>query len=172
MLHPALGDVRDLFQPGRLSFVFNVGPLVAPMTRQDYINGTVAVPYSLFGHDDQSFVWQSSVSDRPVATGWGGRMADLLYSLNGNSRVSMCMSTANTNTFQVGQRVFQFHVSPRRGAARRLHAGLGVRPGFAGDRPDVRDPESEHLRARLQLADGWSARGPHCSPPRWPPSRR
>jgi uncharacterized protein (DUF1501 family) len=111
-LHPSLAKVQGLFNSGRAALVANVGPLVAPLTRQEYLNHSVAVPPQLFSHSDQTVHWQTSLPDQPARTGWGGRAADLLHSLNENARISMSISVAGTNTFQVGNVVTQYQVSP------------------------------------------------------------
>lgn len=111
-LHPSLKGVQGLFNAGRAALVGNVGPLVAPLTRDDYLNHSVAVPPQLFSHSDQTVHWQTSLPDQPAKTGWGGRTADLLRSLNENARISMSISVAGTNTFQVGNVVTQYQVSP------------------------------------------------------------
>jgi uncharacterized protein (DUF1501 family) len=111
-LHPSLKGVQGLFNSGRAALVANVGPLVAPLTRQEYLNRSVAVPPQLFSHSDQTVHWQTSLPDQPALTGWGGRAADLLQSLNENARISMSISVAGTNTFQVGKVVTQYQVSP------------------------------------------------------------
>ena len=70
-------------------------------------------PMQLFSHNDQQVEWQTSVSDRPfneVATGWGGRMADLTNALNSNNRISMSLTLNGQNTFQVGRNVSQYAV--------------------------------------------------------------
>ncbi len=111
-LHPSLAGVQGLFNAGRAAVVGNVGPLVAPLTRDEYLSRSVAVPPQLFSHSDQTVHWQTSVPDQPAKTGWGGRTADLLHSLNENARISMSISVAGTNTFQVGKVVTQYQVSP------------------------------------------------------------
>jgi hypothetical protein len=45
----------------------------------------------LFSHNDQQVEWQSSIADKPFATGWGGRVADLTHALNGNTSI-LCRS--------------------------------------------------------------------------------
>src|SRR5262249_138857 len=90
----------------------------------DYVNKTTAVPPQLFSHSDQVIQWQTSIPDVPSRTGWGGRCADLLYTLNGTSNVSMSMSVAGFNTFEVGNTVNQFTVSPTgAGSLTNLDAG-------------------------------------------------
>jgi uncharacterized protein (DUF1501 family) len=111
-LHPSLAKAQGLFNSGRAALVGNVGPLVAPLTRAEYLSRSVAVPPQLFSHSDQTVHWQTSLPDQPARTGWGGRAADLLHSLNENARISMSISVAGTNTFQVGNVVTQYQVSP------------------------------------------------------------
>ena len=111
--HPNMPELANLFNQGKLTMVANVGTLVAPTTRTDYVNGTAAVPRNLFSHEDQSVQWMTSVPDRgDVRTGWGGRAADLVASLNGNSQVSLSLSIAGTNTFEVGNSVVPYLISP------------------------------------------------------------
>jgi uncharacterized protein (DUF1501 family) len=111
--HPNLPELANLFNQGKLTMVTNVGTLVAPTTRDDYINGAAAVPINLFSHEDQAVQWMTSVPDRgDIRTGWGGRAADLVASLNGNSKVSLALSIAGTNTFEVGNTVVPYLISP------------------------------------------------------------
>jgi uncharacterized protein (DUF1501 family) len=65
----------------------------------------------LFSHNDQQLEWQTSIEDQPPKTGWGGRSADLLYSLNTNNAVSMNISLAGTNTFETGNIINEYNVS-------------------------------------------------------------
>ena len=110
--HPNLTELQSLFNQGHLGVVANVGTLVAPVTRAQYLAGGAAVPPQLFSHADQSVQWQTSVPDQISLTGWGGRMADLLHSLNGDSKISLSISIAGTNTFEVGNTVLPYSVSP------------------------------------------------------------
>jgi len=91
--------------------VCNVGTLLAPITKTQYQNGSVAKPPQLFSHNDQQVEWQTSIEDQQPKTGWGGRSADLLYSLNGNNNVSMNISLAGANTFEVGNVINEYNVS-------------------------------------------------------------
>jgi len=111
-LHPSLGRLQGIFNAGNAALVANVGTLVAPITKADYQAGGAAIPPYLFSHNDQQVQWQTSVPDSPKKVGWGGRMADLLKALNGSSQISMNISLAGTNFFQVGNEVFQYHVGP------------------------------------------------------------
>jgi uncharacterized protein (DUF1501 family) len=110
--HPNLSELQTLFNQGKLAMVSNVGTLVAPITRAQYLSGGAAVPPQLFSHSDQSVQWQTSWPDQPARTGWGGRAADLLQSLNAGSKVSLTISIAGTNTFEVGNSVIPYQITP------------------------------------------------------------
>jgi uncharacterized protein (DUF1501 family) len=110
--HPNLAELQALFNQGKLGLVANVGTLVAPVTRAQYLAGGAAVPPQLFSHADQSVQWQTSVPDIISKTGWGGRLADMLQSLNAGSKISLNISIAGTNTFEVGNTVLPYVVSP------------------------------------------------------------
>lgn len=110
--HPELGLLRPLVDAGKLAIVANVGTLVAPITKAEYRSGGAAVPPHLFSHNDQQVQWQTSVPDSPKKVGWGGRLAEHLQALNAGSQISMNISIAGNNFFQVGNEVFQYHVSP------------------------------------------------------------
>jgi uncharacterized protein (DUF1501 family) len=110
--HPNLVELQSLFNQGKLGLVSNVGTLVAPVTRAQYLAGGAAVPPQLFSHADQSVQWQTSVPDVISKTGWGGRMADMLQSLNAGSKISLSLSIAGTNTFEVGNTVLPYVISP------------------------------------------------------------
>jgi uncharacterized protein (DUF1501 family) len=82
-LHPALAELKTLFNERRLAILANVGTLTQPTTRASYNAGTR--PQSLYSHADQQAQWQSAISDAPSATGWGGRMADQVAPMNASS---------------------------------------------------------------------------------------
>jgi uncharacterized protein (DUF1501 family) len=110
--HPNVPELQALFNQGKVGVVANVGTLVAPVTRAQYLAGGAAVPPQLFSHADQSVQWQTSVPDVISKTGWGGRMADMLQSLNAGSKISLNISIAGTNTFEVGNTVLPYVLSP------------------------------------------------------------
>jgi len=110
-LHPACPELKTLFGEGKLAILLNTGTLVYPITRAQYLAGTTSKPPQLFSHADQVTQWQTSVPDQPALTGWGGRCADLLNSVNPNSLISLSVSLAGANTFEVGNIVSQYSVS-------------------------------------------------------------
>ena len=143
-LHPSLTGLRTLFNQQRLALVANVGPLVAPVTRAEYVAGTAALPPQLFSHSDQTVHWQTSLPDQPARSGWGGRVADLLHALNGTSEVSMSMSLAGNNTFQVGNSVTQYQLSP--------DGAIGL--GWYYDGSDWNHPPSTAIRQLMARSYG------------------
>jgi len=110
-LHPSMAEFATLFGSGKAALLANVGTLVVPTTLAQYEGRTVPLPPQLFSHLDQQVQWQHSVPDRVATTGWGGRIADLVNAFNTNNRISMSISLAGTNFFQVGNRVTQYAVT-------------------------------------------------------------
>jgi len=104
-LHPQIPEIQSLFSSGKLSILANVGTLVAPTNITSYQQGS-SIPLQLYSHLDQQNQWQCSISDQPILlTGWGGRLGDLMNSLNTNPTISMNLSLSGTNIFQVGQNI-------------------------------------------------------------------
>ncbi len=110
-LHPSCPELQMLFGEGKLAFLFNTGTLVYPLTRAQYISGAGARPPQLFTHADQQTQWQTSIPDQPPLTGWGGRCADLLESVQPNAPISLMVTLAGANTFEIGNIVSQYSVS-------------------------------------------------------------
>jgi uncharacterized protein (DUF1501 family) len=110
-LHPACPEMVTLFGEGKLAYLFNTGTLVFPMTRAQYLSGALETPPQLFSHSDQVTQWQTSVPDQPPTTGWGGRCADLLSSVQPNAPISLLVTLNGSNTFEVGNILSQYSVS-------------------------------------------------------------
>jgi uncharacterized protein (DUF1501 family) len=110
-LHPSCPELQTLFGEGKLAFLFNTGTLVYPLTRSEYLSGSPAAPPQLFSHADQQTQWQTSIPDQPPLTGWGGRCADLLASVQPSAPISLMVTLAGANTFEVGNIVSQYSVS-------------------------------------------------------------
>ena len=110
-LHPACPELLTLFNEGKLAALFNTGTLVFPITRAQYLGGILQKPPQLFSHADQVTQWQTSIPDQPPVTGWGGRCADLLNSVQPGAPISLSVSLAGANTFEVGNIVAQYAVS-------------------------------------------------------------
>ena len=109
-LHPSVGELNTLFGSGRLALLANAGTLVYPTSKAQYTARSVPLPPQLFSHSDQQVQWQHSVPDKPTSTGWGGRVADLVNAFNTSDQISMSISIAGKNTFQVGNKVSQYAI--------------------------------------------------------------
>jgi uncharacterized protein (DUF1501 family) len=97
-LHPNLPELQTLWNDGVLGVVFNVGTLLAPTTKQQFLQSSVPVPISLLSHQDQQHQWQTSLSDQYSRTGWGGRIADGL----GAGPLPAVISISGNQLFTVG----------------------------------------------------------------------
>lgn len=78
-LHPALVHVQRFYAERRAAMVFNVGTLFEPTTKNTLESSRL--PRNLYSHSDQTQQWQSS-DPNGGGTGWGGRINDLVASLN------------------------------------------------------------------------------------------
>lgn len=119
-LHPSMTNMATMFDEGKLAFISNVGTLIEPTTKTSLYNGTVDIPLGLYSHSDQVMHWQTSVPHDRVATGWGGKIVDLLNSIpNGpetNPNISMNISLSGSNVFQTGNNTVEFALNPQWGA--------------------------------------------------------
>src|SRR5215475_2751838 len=97
-LHPCCSQLQNLFGQGRLAILFNTGTLAYPLTKAQYNSTPSHRPPQLFSHADQVKQWQTSIPDQPALTGWGGRCADLLNSVNPSAGISLSVSLACANT--------------------------------------------------------------------------
>lgn len=111
-LHPALPHMQSLFNGGKLAFVSNIGTLIQPTTKAQYLSGTALLPLGLYSHADQIIHWQTGLPHQRAANGWGGKIADLLYASNENQNVSMNISLDGSNIFQSGYNTVEFAVNP------------------------------------------------------------
>ena len=55
--HPALSAIHPLFGQGKLAVIANAGPLLAPISKAQYVAG-ISRPDQLFSHSDQQAQWQ------------------------------------------------------------------------------------------------------------------
>lgn len=99
-LHPSMGGVQGLFEAGNAALVANVGPLIAPTTKDQFENGSVALPPQLFSHNDQQDQWTSLRGNVPSKTGWAGRMADLIRTGVAGQQMATNASLFGANLFQ------------------------------------------------------------------------
>ena len=110
-VHPSMGGLQALFESGDLAFVSNVGTLVEPIANEtEYYSGLKNLPLGLYSHADQIQQWQTSVPQSREAVGWGGKLADIMQSLNTNQDISMNISLSGRNVFQSGNTVLEYAI--------------------------------------------------------------
>ena len=108
-LHPSMGTLQTLFDTDRrLAILPNVGTLVMPTSKLQYSLASHPKPASLFSHNDQQNTWQSF---RPegATVGWGGRLGDLLASMNSRA-VFTSIAAGGNAVWLAGQTVQQYQV--------------------------------------------------------------
>jgi len=110
--HPAMAQTRGLFQSNRAAVVANVGPLVQPLTRAEYLAKTKPRPANLFSHSDQQQQFQTSQPNGQGTTGWAGRTADAVQTLNSGALFPPITSLAGTAIFCTGNQTQPFVMSP------------------------------------------------------------
>lgn len=111
-LHPAMTGLANLFNTGKAAVQLNVGPLVVPLTRSQYISSNrtlYPLPPKLFSHNDQQSVWQSS-SPEGSTIGWGGNIGDLAMASNSNSLFT-CINATGNAVFLSGDNALSYQVS-------------------------------------------------------------
>jgi uncharacterized protein (DUF1501 family) len=82
--HPSLVNIADLYNTGDALVVANVGPLAAPVTKAQLLQSPNLSPQALLSHPAGINQWESSSAVASPATGWGGRIADLITSQSGS----------------------------------------------------------------------------------------
>ncbi len=110
-LHPKMTGLQNIFQQGNAAFVNNVGTLVEPVTKSTIESQSVSLPLGLLSHIDQAAHWQTAFPQERTSMGWGGKMADILKSMNSNDEVSMNISLGGNNIFQRGEEVSEFSIN-------------------------------------------------------------
>ena len=101
-LHPNMPEMQSLFNQGKCAILCNNGPLVEPLTRTTYQNGTGKKPLQLFSHSDQVGLFQTSIANIVSQTGWGGRLGDKTAGLNLGATFPSNVSIAGVNLFLTG----------------------------------------------------------------------
>ncbi len=101
-LTDGLASIFPMWAQQKLAAVANVGMLVQPTTRTQYLGGAVPVPTNLFSHADQVIAMQAGNPNGSGGTGWAGRIADAVQSLNASSSFPPSISMAGSALFCTG----------------------------------------------------------------------
>jgi uncharacterized protein (DUF1501 family) len=99
--HPKFIEMQNLFNSGQVAAVVNVGTLVQPTTRDQYINAQVGIPQNLFSHADQQQQMQTDTLNTFANVGWGGQVADKIQAIYGGN-FPILISLAGVNVFAEG----------------------------------------------------------------------
>ena len=112
-LHPSLPEIQALVNSGHAAIVSNVGTLLQPTTRANYLAGKVTNPVNLFSHPDQQEEWQNVSASGSTSTGWAGRISDVLSTThNSGATLPMITSVAGDTLFCNGTSTTPVAVSP------------------------------------------------------------
>ncbi len=101
-LHPAMTGLHQLWNQQKLSIVCNVGTLVTPITKAQYLSGAPR-PEQLFSHPNQVEQFRTAYASGNLTTGWGGRLADRTGNLNTGAAIPMITSIAGVTVFSNGE---------------------------------------------------------------------
>ena len=107
-VHPVMTEVQSLFNAGRLGIMANAGPLVVPLTRQEFTSNSKPRPMALGSHNDQQSTWQA-LGPEGAKIGWGGHIGDMVASMNTNQTFTSISASGNA-VFSAGQTTYQYQV--------------------------------------------------------------
>ncbi len=118
-LHPSCSGFQELFNgiggdtsKRRLAMISNIGTLIQPTTKAQYVTGNSPLPRALFSHADQTDQWQTSVPQGMAqVSGWFGRAADILHGSTNSGATAMNISLSGNNLIQVGNTTQQFVIT-------------------------------------------------------------
>jgi uncharacterized protein (DUF1501 family) len=142
-LHPNAGELQALFESGDLAVIANIGPLLEPTTRADYLNKNVDLPPQLFSHNDQQDQWQSLKGKSSLTTGWAGRIADNLQADVGSQRLPINISSSGTTLYQAGESTVPYTV------------GVDGANAYGALAPDVQFGPDRRAAFESHLANGF-----------------
>ena len=109
-LHPSMPELQALFAQQKLSFIANIAPLVEPVSKASYRDGSARLPLGLMSHADQFKHWQTARADLRLNRGWFGSIADSLEA-SASSVIPTGISLAGNNILQAGQRADHYSIT-------------------------------------------------------------
>lgn len=107
-LAPALAPLAPLYERGKMAALLNVGPLIVPTTKAEYIGARVPLPPKLFSHNDQQSVWQA-LAPEGASSGWAGRLTDLFAGANAH-RTFTGITAGGSTVLLAGRKVAGYRV--------------------------------------------------------------
>lgn len=101
-LTDGLALIHPFWAQKKLAVVANVGMLVQPTSRTQYLANTVPLPTNLFSHADQTVQMQAGVPSSSASTGWAGRVADAVSAMNAGKSFPPSVSMSGPQLFSKG----------------------------------------------------------------------
>jgi uncharacterized protein (DUF1501 family) len=116
-LHPSLAEIAALFeQDEACAIVANVGPLIEPTTKAQFLAKSVRLPPQLFSHNDQQDQWHALKGEAMARSGWGGRLADVIASsavpMPLDQPLAVNLSLSGQSLFQTGATSVPYTMGP------------------------------------------------------------
>jgi uncharacterized protein (DUF1501 family) len=109
---PELPELANRFGQGKLAVVANVGSLIQPLTKAQYLAGGSTIPEYLFSHSDQREQWFTGTADDKGPLGWCGRVADAWFASQGAQPIPLCISCTGETKQLVGEQTAPYFLSP------------------------------------------------------------
>ena len=92
--NPLMPEVAHLVNQGKVAIIANCGNLIEPATKKDFADKKKPLPPFLYSHSHQTKITQNGIAGVWDATGWAGRVYDLLENVNGNTEYNMNISVS------------------------------------------------------------------------------
>eukprot|EP00808_Paulinella_micropora_P031318 g22050.t1 len=143
-VHPSMPTLRSLYKAQDAAFVANVGALVEPVTKQEFIDKSKALPPSLFAHNIMQRHMHSLDPLNGAAKGVLGRTVDALMSAAAPFASELYSLIGNIKMLE-GQRAADM-IDPWNGVTR-----FQQFPEFGDEAQEITQKESENM-----MADTWS----------------
>ena len=111
-LHPNMPEMQGYFNTQKsLAVLANVGTLVRPTTQAAY-RASQNLPENLFSHSDQQDQWQSAQLAGTPVSGWAGKVADNVQTLNSTAQFPPILSISGSPVFCTGVTTRPFSMDP------------------------------------------------------------
>ncbi|HTQ58806.1 MAG TPA: DUF1501 domain-containing protein [Candidatus Solibacter sp.] len=111
-IHPNMPEMQGYFNNDKtLAILANVGTLVQPTTQATY-RAYKNLPENLFSHSDQQDQWQSAQLAGTPVSGWAGKIADNVQTLNAGAQFPPILSISGNPVFCTGLTSRPFAMNP------------------------------------------------------------
>ncbi len=86
-INAAMPELFDLYTKGAAGIILNIGSLIEPITEEN--KSTAKKPPFIGAHNHQTSIMSTGESNNITGTGWAGRIADLMASINDSSNLNI-----------------------------------------------------------------------------------